>query len=80
MLYTIGAYVGKILLGALIGGLIPIIIAIVKKRPKYGLISCLVCALSGIIHPLAAALMGLICIIYFFATQNPPKSDEDSSE
>ena len=64
-LYILGVYFGKFIAGAVVGGIIPLIIAFVKRRWGLGIAAFLLCGIAAFVHPIASIIVG---IIYFIAT------------
>ncbi len=61
--YMTGMYLGQFLAGAIIGGIIPFIIFVVKKRWKLAFLSLLACGAAGLLHPIAGIAAGVLFII-----------------
>ena len=61
--YMAGAYLGLFLGGALIGGLIPFIICLFKKRLSMGFAALLLCGLAAFIHSMASIVLGVVFIV-----------------
>ena len=62
-IYTASYYFGMILTGAVIGGGIPLIISIVKKRPGIGVGALICCGVVSPIHPAASLFVGLVFLV-----------------
>lgn len=61
--YLLGSISGKFLTGAMIGGLIPMIIAFVKRRWGIGLAAVLLCGVASFLHSVASIVVGVIFLI-----------------
>ena len=61
--FLLGAIVGKIFTGVLIGGLIPMIIAFVKRRWGIGLAAIFLSGVASILHPVISIVVGVIFLI-----------------
>ena len=68
----LGVYLGQILMGALIGGLIPLIIFFVKKRWGLGVTALISCGIVTLIHPIASIVVGIIFLIAAIKAEKHP--------
>lgn len=61
--YLLGVISGKIFTGVLIGGLIPMIIAFVKRRWGIGLAAIFSSGVASFLHPVVPIVVGVIFLI-----------------
>lgn len=69
--YIVGFYFGKIVTGALLGGLIPTIVAFCKRRWGIGALGLVVCGLASLIHSWASVVAGIIFLIIAIVLDSP---------
>ena len=61
--FIVSMYLGQYLSGALIGGLIPFIIAFIKKRWGLGVMAFILCGAAALLHSVASIVVGIVFIV-----------------
>lgn len=74
--YMLGFYFGLCLTGAIVGGVIPLIISIVKKRIGIGVLAFFSCGLVALIESWVSILVGIGFIIFLLATKKKKSEKE----
>ena len=65
--YMIGALLGQFIMGALIGGAVPLIVAIIRRRWKLGIFALITCGVMALVHSWASIICGVVFLIIVIA-------------